>query len=100
METIICSAIWYNDKKVHDHQPRNITEGYVMCGRRHHNIIHLHQILTGKKTRGDSSTQGFLTSLDRFVNRKESALVAKAAGQIKEDTGGLISEQLYSEGLY
>jgi len=32
---IICAAIWFNDGKTYQHQPKNITEGIIVCGRRH-----------------------------------------------------------------
>lgn len=35
---IICAAIWFNDGREHIHQPRNIEKGFVVCGRRHHNV--------------------------------------------------------------
>lgn len=41
VEYILCAAIWYDDGKEYPHQPVNIKEGYVWCGRRHHNIINL-----------------------------------------------------------
>ena len=42
-------------------------------------------------------TQGFLTSAGRYVNRRDAAAIALAAGQ----TGGLINApDLYSEDLW
>ena len=40
-------------------------------------------------------TDGFLTSKDRFVERKEAGEIAFKAGQIKELTGHLYSEDIY-----
>ncbi len=105
-EYILCAAIHYPvDRFSLDeiaqperHRPKNITEGYVMCGRRHHNIISLHRLLTGDKTVGEAE-QGFLTNTDRFVNRVEALKIAIAADQIldyKQIRGyGLFSEDLY-----
>ena len=51
-------------------------------------------LLTGRKTT-EKDIQGFLTSQDRFVDRKEAADIAYKAGQIKDITDCLISEDLY-----
>lgn len=49
--TIICAAIWYDDKiTTHKHQPKNIKSGYVVAGRRHHNCIATRSILRGAST--------------------------------------------------
>lgn len=68
-----------------------------MCGRRHHNIIILHAELTGQKTIRQWSTQGFLTSHDRFVDRAEGNTIAIEAKQTKYNK---IGENLQSEDLY
>lgn len=93
-EYIICAAIHYNDDIKYLHQPKNIQTGLVLCGRRHHNIIHIwHQLSNGKTRRED--IQGFLTSKDRFVNREEGGIIAFNAGQTKKLTHCLFSEDLY-----
>ncbi|MGL6120671.1 MAG: hypothetical protein ACRC0V_09220 [Fusobacteriaceae bacterium] len=112
-EFIICAAIWVNDKKKHKQQPTNIEIGFVVCGRRHNNCYQ-----TIKDLKGDLKTyfesidisednyrehQGFLTSLDRYVDRKESWGIAKSNNQIQfgltasenEEDSILISENLY-----
>lgn len=96
-EYILCAAIWYRDSKVYNHQPKNIESGYVMCGRRHHNVISLNYALTEKPTRHENSTQGFVTNLNRFVDRLEGNAIAIAAEQVIGNTEGdeLISEDLY-----
>ena len=127
-EWILCSAIHFNDGKKYDHQPVNITEGFVICGRRHHNCYNtlaaigkatgLKETLKSLIDKADRDVQGFLTNLDRFVNRKEACKIALEADQIvrmkpnKEldehfgviEEPILISEQLYddlfSEDLY
>ena len=97
-EYILCAAIWYkgSEEKL-PHQPKNIDVGYVMCGRRHHNIIQLRMMLTGEPTRRETSVQGFITNLDRFVDRIEGNKIAIAAGQVygNVEGDGLISEDLY-----
>ena len=97
MERILCAAIWYQDGKVYPAQPKNIDSGYVWCGRRHHNIIILRQQLTGENTTRSTSVQGFITSKDRFVDRKEANKIAVKSGQIQPDLEGdeLVSEDLY-----
>ena len=94
MVHIICAANWYNIKYVFEFQPRNIKHGMVVCGRRHHNIIYTFCELTGEP-RGDDCIQGFMTSDDRFVDRKEAAKIAFAAKQIPE-----MKRELYSEDIY
>ena len=46
------------------------------------------------------SIQGFLTSKDRFVNRKEALEIAIAAGQVNENELGNPLIGLFSEDLY
>lgn len=100
-EYIICAAIWFNDLAKHEHQPKNIESGFVICGRRHHNVF-----ATVAAMKADSlfdkfseakrnAVQGFVTSKDRFVDRKEGGEIAFAAGQIPEITNCLFSEDLY-----
>jgi hypothetical protein len=83
----LCAAIYINDKQIHDQQPENINIGFVICGRRHHNCYQ-----TIKDLKGDvndyfkslnlteneyRNNQGFITSLDRYVTRKEGWMIAK-----------------------
>lgn len=93
-EYIICAAIHFDDDKKHLHQPKNIDTGIVLCGRRHHNVIINWNLLTGEKTT-DKEVQGFVTSKDRFVDRKEGAIIASAAGQVARPAEVLFSEDLY-----
>ena len=112
-EFILCAAIWVNDGLKHNQQPENIEIGFVICGRRHNNCYQ-----TIKDLKGDVNTyfkslnmsddnyrehQGFITSLDRYVNRKEGWNIAKSKNQIQiglaasenEEDSILISENLY-----
>jgi len=97
-EYIICSAIYFNDEKYHVHQPKNIDIGFVVCGRRHHNCYATFKAMGLEKPdrieRMDE-IQGFLTNLDRFVDRIEGGEIAYKSGQIKE-----LKQNLYSEDLY
>ena len=101
-EYILCSAIWANDGKKYEHQPKNISKGFVICGRRHHNclitafILNNEENLTLRINKANGKIiQGFLTNLDRFVNRKEAGKIAFEADQIGDKTNCLMSEDLY-----
>lgn len=94
-EYILCAAIWWNDGKIYDHQPKNIEEGFVVCGRRHHNCFMTVYIVRGKKFKsidGYKEVQGFLTNTDRFVDRKEAYKIVYPDAITVQD--------LYSEDLY
>lgn len=97
-EYIICAAIHFDDGAPYIHQPKNIKQGFVVCGRRHHNIFYTVATLAKdlkKRLTYDRQIQGFLTNKDRFLTREEAALVAFEAGQTKELETKLISEDLY-----
>jgi hypothetical protein len=102
-EYIICSAIHFNTKIKYVHQPRNIEEGLVICGRRYHNCFMTAFALNPefKNTCESKITQGFLTNLDRFVDRYEGYEIAINAGQTKVKTTTMNSKpRLFSEDLY
>ena len=97
-EYIICAAIHFDDGKYREHQPKNISSGIVVCGRRHHNCFTTVAALskqTMKRLKRANTTQGFLTDKDNFVNRKEAGKIAFKASQIKNKTDCLFSEELY-----
>ena len=112
-EFILCAAIWVNDKQKHEQQPDNIEIGFVICGRRHNNCYQTIKDLKGNVNTYFKSLdmsednyrehQGFITSLDRYVNRKEGWNIAKSNNQIQiglaasenEEDSILISENLY-----
>lgn len=115
-EFILCAAIWINDGKIHKQQPENIEVGFVVCGRRHHNCYQSINDITGLsisnvvgdliKNMSDNELrkhQGFITSLDRYVDRREGWKIAKENNQIQfgliESENGydsiLVSENLY-----
>lgn len=97
-EFILCAAIWIDDGgKDYVHQPKNIEQGFIVAGRRHHNCFTTLAMLQGlKKERSNKNeVQGFITSLDRFVDRQEGAAIAFDAGQINENKQTLYSEDLY-----
>lgn len=95
VEYIICAAIWYpNIPNFNPHQPINIDEGTVLCGWRHGSIIGQFNALTGKSTTRND-IQGFLTSKNRFLNRKEAREL-----HIKNGFQAEFKDELYSEDLY
>lgn len=83
---ILCSAIHFDDGKEYVHQPKNIKSGFVLCGRRHHNIFA--QLLALGVEEKDYTPpqchvkQGFLTNDDLFVTRKEAYYIAVNSGQL------------------
>lgn len=85
-EYILCAAIHFDDGNKYVHQPKNIQSGYVLCGRRHHNIYAVLAGITGndRKRLEYEQCQGFITNLDRFVDREEGYLIALNAKQIKD----------------
>lgn len=105
-EKILCSAIWYKEiesapsKFDISGKPnvRNVFKGIVICGHRHYNCILTLIHLTGKSSNEPDCgeyEQGFLTSNNRFVDRKEAGKIAYEAGQTKE-----LKETLFSEDLF
>lgn len=115
-EFILSAAIWINDNQIHEQQPENIKIGFVICGRRHSNCYQTITDLRGdldkyfkslntslNKLETDYGQPGFITSLDRYVDRKEGWVIAKANNQIQfglaasenGDDSILISENLY-----
>lgn len=111
-EYILCAAIHFNDGKEYEQQPKNITEGFVVTGRRHCNCyatlsaigkaIGLEERALRAFERIDRDQQGFLTNLNRYVSRAEAWKIAEVSGQIvngytlcKGDDAILISENLY-----
>ena len=96
-EYILCAAIHFDDGKQYAHQPRNIQTGIVLCGHRHGCIFQQIGGLVGeRKNLGiHEKEQGFLTNLNRFVNREEGAIIALNAGQIDNELKTLYSEDLY-----
>jgi hypothetical protein len=92
-EYILCAAIHYKNGEKYIHQPINIETGFVLAGRRHHNIINTVGLAFGKMK--CYKEQGFLTSTDRFVNRKEAAEIAYYSQQTDVKKVELYSEDLY-----
>lgn len=100
MEHILCAAIHYKKFPKSVFSPNNVSTGVVLCGYRHADIIHQHVSLMNKRAAEMGQyTQGFLTNLNRFVNREEAQVIALAANQVRDLTQ-LRGKDLYSEDLY
>jgi len=103
-EYIACSAVWFKElefkKDVPNEQvnPVNIESGITFCGHRHLQCIRTMNAITGlRQAEAGAWEDGFITSKNRFVDRKEGAAIALGCGQIKKLNYG---NQLYSEDLY
>ncbi|MBS1960755.1 MAG: hypothetical protein JST04_00960 [Bdellovibrionales bacterium] len=101
-EYILCAAIhWDNINALNeDLRASNKDNGLTSIGYRHVNCMELLNKLTeGYYYNIANLTYGFLTNTNRFVDRKEAYIIAKAANQIIEpidhDMGILTSENLY-----
>ncbi len=103
-EKILCAANWYKDIKLTRGDfpkghllPKNIKAGIVFSGHRHLQCLYQMIAMTGKvQYESGREEQGFLTSHNRFVNRREGAKIHVA-------NGGKLNysaKELYSEDLY
>ena len=104
-EYILCAAIWYKDiplkKVIEGVLPKNCDRGLVVLGHRHGQCMWTMSSLTGLRSVTNAEDgvgeykQGYLTNTNRFVDREEGGKIAFDAGQIKEETKRLFSEDLY-----
>lgn len=93
-EIVICAAVRAKD-------------GTVIRGHRHGNALQALQMIPGyEKERPHGDDQGFVTSKNRYVNRKEAYQIQKAAGipSALEGTeharSAYAAEECFSEDLY
>lgn len=84
-EIVICAAVIGVDGRI------------IRCHRHNHGIAVLAELKI--KLRPDHDAQGFMTSKNRYVTRKEGLKLQKAAGIPSADPDGYGTE-LYSEDLY
>lgn len=100
VEKVLCSAIWYNDHQEHPQQAiYGITEGFVLCGYRHCNIIAIlptNPFASSGIVIDCNYTQGFITTKGRFVTREEAYKIVTSTGQATP----MLEGTLYSEDLY
>jgi len=92
---IVCAAIWYQSKDVYAHQPKNVQNGIVSCGLRHCNCFSILFTMFPDRCYLNNHIDGFLTSDNLFVTRKEAGEIAFKSGQIKNLTDCLFSEDIY-----
>lgn len=101
MEKIICAAIHVKHNQQHAGQPVNIETGFVVCGRRHDachtTIAILNPSFLKLLTSGDN---GFVTTKNKFVDRKEGYVIAKDAGQLLHNYHDSTNLILTSEDLW
>lgn len=95
-EKILCSAVWFKDGKEYSHQPKNIADGFVMCGYRHCDIYEQIKCVLGSPLNLYNES-GFITNQNRFVNRKEALEIAQQSLQVPYNE---TATELYSEDLY
>jgi len=110
-EKILCSAVWFKDLEINksildpldsvdfvtylETRPLNCNTGLVFCGYRHYHCLHIMIAATGQKpNEAGEYIQGFLTSRNRFVDRKEGGSIHRANGYTTT------LDDLFSEDLY
>lgn len=88
MTTLVSSAIKFKLK--------DSNYFHILCGLRHCDIFEM-MFKKGFDYDKDTCEQGFMTSDDRFVDRRIAVYVARAAGQVSQDFNENI---LYSEDVW
>ena len=91
-EVCICAAI-------------KMPDGYIVRGHRHNDCIHtiygIKRYQTGLSKMYEAIIEGFITTRNRFVDRKEGLKLQMAAGIKSADREGKYrGDELYSEDLY
>jgi len=106
MEKILCAAIWYKDLPARIdipaeiYLPKNLSQGIVFCGHRHVQCSYSKYMITGlTNAESGEHVQGFLTSLNRFVDRKEALVIALRENQVI-NLSEIRGDNLFSEDLY
>lgn len=97
----------YTEEEKFDRQNREIVicaavvaeDGRIFRGHRHNNCLALMAELKLHQ-RKDHEAQGFITSRNRYVDRKEGMKLQLAAGIKSADPAGYQGNELYSEDLY
>lgn len=107
-EYILCAATWYKELELkrpdvlepRNYRPNNVDKGIVFSGWRHHNCLYQKVAITGlSDSQSGEYEQGFLTSKNRFVDRKEALEIALLQNQIL-DINDVRGNKLHSEDLY
>ena len=106
-EYIICCAVHLDDGYPHDRSPT--LTGFIVTGRRYADCYDtIGKLLVCNAAMDKAVThcrknrrfQGFLTSANRFVSRKEAYQIAKRAGQLLTSIDDQEEPELISENLY
>jgi hypothetical protein len=97
-EFILCAAVHYEDKIIYRDQPQGIHTGFVVAGYRHHNCMETVRALLERFYNKRNILQGFLTSRNRFINRKEAFEIH--IGQHPDLKPMSDERELFSEDLY
>ena len=87
-EYVMCAAIHVDDGESYSYQPYNIDTGIVLCGWRHPGIFQQAALL--KMPDSSKAIQGFLTTKNRFLTRKEAYALVKETGQLKQPLIGCL----------
>jgi len=96
-EYVMCAANYIDDGIDYSFKPYNINTGRVFSGHRHPQIFELTRELYPYDIFGRLTTQGFLTTKNRFLTRKEALILVKENGQLKNN---IIGGELTSEDLW
>ncbi len=103
-EYILCAAIWVDNGNEYQRQPKNIDNGFVVSGHRHHNCFGTLSIMWNTDLERiailRNSIQGFLTSDGNFVSRQKGMEIAIESKQGGNNGKMELGEKLYSEDLY
>jgi len=100
-EKVLSAATWYVDFPKPAHGVSNLNTGVVLCGKSHADIIQQHVVLLGKSDyQMGMYKQGFITTENRFIGRKEAHIMATLNSQITEEGLKRGGDSLYSEYLY
>jgi len=104
-EFILCAAIHF--KNGAETTVEGVESGVIICGRRHGDCYAVLKGMIGDdvnfSTLPDRDSQGFLTSKNRYVDRKEAWKIAEENNQIKfgyEASNNGVDSELISENLY
>jgi len=96
---VLCAAIWYDDGEKSPSNVHNIKTGQVILGYRHGNCYQILKQLYPDRRYVKDCVEGFLTSNDLFIDRKQGAKLAydqKQCGEVEI----LTSECLYTSNRF
>jgi hypothetical protein len=97
VELIMCAANHHNDGVDYQFKPYNIDKGFVISGWRHPNCGEIYSAMNPDNPYWGDCVEGFLTTKNRFLNRKEALKLVQSNGQL---TKNLLGSVLTSEDLW